>query len=97
MEGFIDRHIPVWLRRLITVLPSLIIIFLGLEPTRVLVISQVLLSFGLPATIYSLLRFTADKRLMGGLANTRTTNILLGAATVLVSILNLFLIFKSIF
>ncbi len=97
MEGFIDRHIPVWLRRLITVLPSLIIIFLGLEPTRVLVISQVLLSFGLPATIYSLLRFTADKKLMGGLANTRLSNILLGVATVLVTVLNLFLIVKSVF
>jgi manganese transport protein len=96
MEGFIDRHIPVWVRRLVTVAPSLVIIALGLEPTRVLVISQVLLSFGLPMTIFSLLRFTADKKLMGGLANSRTINVLLGAAVTLVTALNVFLIVKTL-
>jgi manganese transport protein len=96
MEGFIDRHIPVWLRRLITIAPSLVIIALGLEPTRVLVISQVLLSFGLPVTIFSLLKFSADRKLMGGLANTKPVNALLGAAAVLVTILNVFLIVKTI-
>ena len=96
MEGFIDRHIPVWVRRLVTVAPSLVIIALGLEPTRVLVISQVLLSFGLPMTIFSLLRFTADRKLMGGLANSRTINVLLGAATTLVTVLNVFLIVKTL-
>ncbi len=97
MEGFIDRHIPVWLRRLITVAPSLVVIFIGLEPTRVLVLSQVLLSFGLPVTIFSLLRFSADRKLMGSLANSRVTNILLGAAAVLVTVLNIFLIVKTVF
>ena len=96
MEGFIDRHIPVWVRRLVTVAPSLVIIALGLEPTRVLVISQVLLSFGLPMTIFSLLRFTADRKLMGGLANSRTVNVLLGAAVTLVTVLNVFLIVKTL-
>lgn len=96
MEGFIDKHIPVWVRRLVTVAPSLVIIALGLEPTRVLVISQVLLSFGLPMTIFSLLRFTADRKLMGGLANSRTVNVLLGAATALVTVLNVFLIVKTL-
>jgi manganese transport protein len=96
MEGFIDKHIPVWLRRLITIAPSLIIIFAGLEPTRVLVISQVLLSFGLPATIFSLLRFTSDRKIMGGLANSKTTNALLGFAAALVTVLNVFLIVKSL-
>jgi manganese transport protein len=95
MEGFIDKHIPVWLRRAITVAPSLVIIAMGLEPTRVLVISQVLLSFGLPATIFSLLRFTADRKIMGGLANSKATNALLGAAAVLVTALNIFLIVKT--
>jgi manganese transport protein len=83
-------------RRLVTVAPSLVIIALGLEPTRVLVISQVLLSFGLPMTIFSLLRFTADRKLMGGLANSRTVNVLLGAAVTLVTVLNVFLIVKTL-
>ena len=96
MEGFVNKHIPVWIRRLVTVAPSIIIIGIGLEPTRVLVISQVLLSFGLPVTIFSLLRFSADRRLMGTLVNTRVTSVLLGAAAVFVSLLNLFLIFKTL-
>ncbi len=96
MEGFVNRHIPVWIRRLVTVAPSILIIAIGLEPTRVLVISQVLLSFGLPVTIFSLLRFSADRRLMGSLVNARLTSILLGAAAIFVSVLNLFLIIKTI-
>lgn len=96
MEGFVNRHIPVWIRRLVTVAPSILIIAIGLEPTRVLVISQVLLSFGLPVTIFSLLRFSADRRLMGSLVNTRLTSVLLGAAAIFVSVLNLFLIIKTI-
>ena len=96
MEGFIEKHIPVWVRRLVTVAPSIAIIALGLEPTRVLVLSQVLLSFGLPATIFSLLRFTADKKLMGELANSRTVNVFLGLAAALVTILNVFLIVKTL-
>lgn len=96
MEGFVNKHIAVWIRRLITVAPSILIIAIGLEPTRVLVISQVLLSFGLPVTIFSLLRFSADRRLMGSLVNTRVTSVLLGAAALFVSLLNLFLIYKTI-
>lgn len=96
MEGFVNRHIPVWIRRLVTVAPSILIIAIGLEPTRVLVISQVLLSFGLPVTIFSLLRFSADRRLMGSLVNARLTSVLLGAAAIFVSVLNLFLIIKTI-
>ncbi len=96
MQGFIKRHIPIWLRRLITVTPAMAVIMLGLDPTRSLVISQVLLSFGLPITIYSLLRFTADRGKMGDLVNGRVTNVLLGAATALVSALNVYLIVATI-
>ncbi len=96
MQGFIKRHIPVWLRRLITVVPAMAVIIAGLDPTRTLVISQVLLSFGLPLTIYSLLRFTSDRKKMGELANGRATNILLGASTVLVSVLNIYLIVATV-
>jgi manganese transport protein len=95
MEGFIHKHIPVWLRRLITVVPSLAVIFAGLEPTRVLVLSQVLLSFGLPVTVFSLLRFTADRKIMGELANGRLANLGLGAVALLISVLNVYLIVVS--
>jgi manganese transport protein len=96
MQGFIKRHIPIWVRRLVTVLPAMIVILMGLDPTRTLVISQVLLSFGLPLTIYSLLRFTSDRAKMGSLVNRGYTNVLLGAATVCVSVLNIYLIVATI-
>jgi manganese transport protein len=96
MEGFIRKHIPVWVRRLATILPSLAIIVSGFDPTRALVLSQVLLSFGLPATIFSLLRFTADRRIMGGLVNRRGTSVLLGAAAALCTALNVYLIVATL-
>lgn len=96
MEGFIHKHIPVWLRRLITVLPSLAVIIAGLDPTRVLVLSQVLLSFGLPVTIFSLLYFTSSKKTMGELVNKRVTSIALGGAAALVTVLNVYLIVATI-
>jgi manganese transport protein len=97
MEGFIKKHIPVWTRRLVTVLPSLAVIMAGLDPTRVLVLSQVVLSFGLPVTIFSLLRFTSDRKIMGILANKRATRLALGCAALLVTALNLYLIYASFF
>jgi manganese transport protein len=96
MEGFIRKHIPVWTRRLVTVLPSLAVILIGLDPTRVLVLSQVLLSFGLPVTIFSLLRFTSDRKIMGELANGRAANLGLGTAAVLVTVLNVYLIVATV-
>ena len=96
MEGFIHKHIPVWLRRLITILPSLAVIFAGLDTTQVLVLSQVLLSFGLPVTIFSLLRFTADRRIMGELVNKRLTSVALGITALLVTVLDVYLIVTTI-
>ena len=96
MEGFIHKHIPVWARRLITVVPSLAVIFAGFEPTRVLVLSQVLLSFGLPVTIFSLLRFTADRKIMGELVNRRISSVALGASAALITVLNVYLIIATL-
>ncbi len=96
MEGFIHKHIPVWARRLVTVAPSLAVIFAGFEPTRVLVLSQVLLSFGLPVTIFSLLRFTADRKIMGELVNSRLSSVALGAVALLISVLNIYLIIATL-
>ena len=73
MQGFLRRGIPVWVRRLVTMLPSLVVIVLGLDPTRTLVISQVVLSFGLPFAVVPLVLFTRRGDLMGVLVNRRAT------------------------
>ena len=93
MQGFVRRKVPVWMRRLITTAPSLAVIAIGLDPTRTLVISQVLLSFGLPFAVVPLLLFTANKPLMGPLANRPVTTTLMALIAVTVVSLNLFLIF----
>ncbi len=92
MQGFLHRHIPPWIRRLVTMAPSLIVILLGLDPTRTLVISQVVLSFGLPFAIIPLVIFTSKRDIMGILVNKRVTTILASLTAVLVILLNLFLI-----
>jgi manganese transport protein len=94
MQGFLKMHIPVWLRRLVTMAPSLIVIALGLDPTRTLVLSQVVLSFALPVAVIPLVIFTANRNIMGSLVNRRLTT---AAAWVCASVilgLNVFLIYK---
>jgi len=92
MQGFIRRQIPLFLRRAITMAPALIVIAIGLDPTRSLVLSQVVLSFGIPFALIPLLMFCRDRGLMGTLVNHRvTTMIATGVVAVIVS-LNVFLI-----
>ena len=95
MQGFLHRDIPIWLRRLVTMIPSLIVIGIGLEPTRTLVISQVTLSFGLPFAIIPLILFTRRRDLMGVLTNGRLTNILAGLVAALIVFLNIYLIYST--
>lgn len=95
MQGFLERHVPVWLRRAVTLLPSLAVIAFGLDPTRTLVISQVVLSFGLPFTIIPLVMFTADRRLMGPLANRRITTAAAGLVATLIVAMNLYLLYRT--
>jgi manganese transport protein len=97
MQGFLKRHIPPWVRRLVTMGPPLIVIMLGLDPTRTLVISQVLLSFGLPFAIIPLVIFTSDKKIMGPLVNQRLTTILASLAAAVIVVLNIFLVFQIFF
>ncbi len=94
MQGFLRRHIPVWLRRTITMIPSMIVIAVGLDPTRTLVISQVILSFGLPFTIIPLIIFTSKKRLMGILVNRKSTTAVATVVAALIVILNVYLIYQ---
>ncbi len=92
MQGFLRKQIPLWIRRLVTILPSLLVILIGLDPTRTLVVSQVVLSFGLPFVIVPLIRFTTDRRLMGPLVNKAATTACAVAVAAVVIALNLFLI-----
>ena len=97
MQGFMHRHIPPWIRRLATMAPSLIVIALGLNPTRVLVLSQVLLSFGLPFAIIPLVIFTRRKDIMGVLVNNRVTTVIASLAAIFIVLLNFYLLYQIIF
>ncbi len=97
MQGFLHKHIPVWLRRLVTIIPSIIVIAIGLDPTRTLVISQVVLSFGLPFAIIPLIIFTKKKEIMGILVNKKITTFIVYIIAALIIALNLYLIYQVLF
>jgi manganese transport protein len=97
MQGFINRRIPLFLRRLITMLPALVVLAIGLNPSRSLVISQVVLSFGIPFALIPLLIHCRNRSVMGALVNRRLTT---GIATVVVGLivsLNVFLLYRTFF
>jgi manganese transport protein len=95
MQGFLHFHIPPWIRRIVTIIPSLIVIFIGLDPTRTLVISQVVLSFGLPFAIIPLVMFTRRKDIMGSLVNKPITTFLASLTTAMIIALNFFLLYQT--
>jgi manganese transport protein len=95
MQGFLHKEIKVWIRRLATMVPSLVVIFIGLDPTRTLVISQVLLSFGLPFAIIPLVMFTRRKDLMGPLVNRNLTTIIAAIFALLIIFLNFYLLYQT--
>jgi manganese transport protein len=95
MQGFIDRKIPVFVRRLVTMLPALFVAAIGLDPSRTLVISQVILSFGIPFALIPLVWFTSRRDLMGPLANRRATTIAAAIVATLISCLNVFLLAQT--
>ncbi|MEZ6097826.1 MAG: Nramp family divalent metal transporter [Pirellulaceae bacterium] len=95
MQGFLHWHIPVWTRRLVTMLPSLVVIAIGSEPTNVLVLSQVVLSFGLPFAIIPLVLLTSRRSVMGVLVNHPVTTVLLTASAVLIIALNVYLLYQT--
>jgi manganese transport protein len=92
MQGFIQRKIPLFLRRAITMAPALIVIAIGVDPTRALVLSQVVLSFGIPFALIPLLMFCRDRNLMGTLVNHRVTTLIATAVVAVIVSLNVFLI-----
>jgi len=95
MQGFLKRHIPVWLRRLVTMLPSLAVIMIGLDATNTLVMSQVVLSFGLPFAIVPLVIFTRRRDLMGVLTNKKLTTLAITIIALLIIALNLYLLYST--
>jgi manganese transport protein len=97
MQGFIKRRIPIYLRRMITMVPPLAVIAFGVNPTVALVISQVILSFGIAFALVPLIMFTSNRKLMGSLVNRKITTVTAWCVAVLVIFLNLFLLFETFF
>jgi manganese transport protein len=95
MQGYIHRHVAPWLRRLVTMLPSLVVIALGLDPTRTLVLSQVVLSFGLPFAVIPLVWFTQRRDIMGVLVNHRITTAIASMVAAVIVFLNLYLLYQT--
>ncbi|MCA0164701.1 MULTISPECIES: Nramp family divalent metal transporter [Bacillus] len=92
MQGFIQYRIPLYVRRLITIIPPIAIIASGVNPTSALVMSQVVLSFGIAFALIPLILFTSKKRIMGDLTNARWVTGISWVIAALVVALNLFLI-----
>ena len=96
MQGFVNRSIPLFLRRLVTMLPALLIIAAGADPTRALVLSQVVLSFGIPFALVPLLLFCRNRGLMGTLVNRRVTTVAATIVATLIISLNAFLLQQTL-
>lgn len=92
MQGLLRRSIPLMTRRLVTLLPALVVLAIGVDPSRALVLSQVVLSFGIPFALIPLIRLTADRALMGGDVNSRVTTALGWVVAALITLLNVVLI-----
>ncbi len=95
MQGFINRTIPLAARRLVTMIPALIVLGLGLDPSRSLVISQVVLSFGIPFALIPLVLLTRRRDIMGALANRGLTTVLASVVAALIIALNGFLLIQT--
>lgn len=92
MQGFLQRSVPLWLRRLASLVPAVAILASGIDATQALVASQVALSFGLPFALVPLLIITRDRTVMGDLANPRAVTVVAGTTAALIIALNAYLI-----
>jgi manganese transport protein len=96
MAGFLRRRIPVFVRRLITAIPAIALLAVGVDPTRALVWSQVVLCFGIPFALIPLVWFTSRSDLMGEWVNRRTTTITASAVAAMIICLNVYLLFTLV-
>lgn len=95
MQGFIGFRIPIWLRRLITMVPAFVVVGYGVNATQALVVSQVVLSIALPLPMIALLMFTRRRDIMGAFVNSRLTNAVAVIGTAVVLLLNAVLILQT--
>ena len=95
MQGFVGFRIPIVVRRLVTMVPAFIVVWLGVNSTNALVISQVVLSFALPVPVVALILFTRRKDIMGVFANSRLTNVAAIVGTVVILALNAILLLQT--
>jgi manganese transport protein len=96
MQGFIDRRIPLFLRRAITMTPALIVLGIGLDATSTLVVSQVILSFGIPFALVPMILLTRRADIMGAFVNRRLTTAVAGVVASLIIALNAFLLTQTL-
>jgi manganese transport protein len=97
MQGFIRRRIPIFLRRAITLAPALVVLGIGLNPTDALVMSQVVLSFGIPFALIPLILIARRRDVMGPLANPRWLTAIASVLGGMIIALNLFLLHQVFF
>jgi manganese transport protein len=97
MAGFINVRIPLFVRRAVTMLPALIILAIGMSPTHALVLSQVVLSFGIPFALVPLVLLTCNRGVMGVHVNRPLTTVIAWACAGGISALNVFLLYQQLF
>jgi manganese transport protein len=96
MQGLLHRSVPMMVRRLITLCPALAILAFGFDPTRALVLSQVVLSFGIPFAVLPLIKLTSNRKLMGNDTNHPATTVIGWAVATMISLLNVVLIYLTV-
>ncbi len=96
MSGLLKRQVPLLIRRLATLVPAILIIAIGFNPTKALILSQVALSFALPFALIPLVKITTNKKLMGNYANSQTTATIAWIVTAAIVALNIYLIIITI-
>ncbi len=96
MQGFVDFRVPIWLRRIATLIPALVAIYLGFDPTRTLVVSQVVLSFALPIPVITLIMFTRNPDIMGKLVNRPAVTALAVLCSAVILCLNAVLLYQTL-
>jgi manganese transport protein len=96
MQGLLRKSYPLLLRRMVTLIPALVVLAIGVDPSRALVLSQVVLSFGIPFALIPLVRLTSNRELMGGDVNHRITTALGWTVAAVISVLNVVLIYLTV-
>ncbi|MGI8921559.1 MAG: Nramp family divalent metal transporter [Solirubrobacteraceae bacterium] len=97
MRGFINFNIPLLVRRLVTMMPALVVLAIGVSPTSALILSQVVLSFGIPVALIPLVRLTGNRDVMGVHVNRRTTTAVAVLVAAAITGMNAFLLYQQFF